>query len=67
MATTRYVSGLSSYFEVLDAQLELYPAEYDLARTRRDEQLAVVALYRALGGGWNADVPEPEIPLPIAP
>ena len=67
MATTRYVSGLSSYFEVLDAQQELYPAEFALARTRRDEQLAVVALYRALGGGWNADVPEPEIPLPLAP
>ncbi len=67
MATTRYVSGLSSYFEVLDAQQELYPAEYDLARTRRDEQLAVVALYRALGGGWNADLREPEIPLPLAP
>jgi multidrug efflux system outer membrane protein len=67
MATTRYVSGLSSYFEVLDAQQELYPAEFALARTRRDEQLAVVALYRALGGGWNAKDPEPEIPLPLAP
>ncbi len=67
MATTRYVSGLSSYFEVLDAQLDLYPAEFALARTQRDEHLAVVALYRALGGGWNADVREPEIPLPLAP
>ncbi len=67
MATTRYVSGLSSYFEVLNAQQDLYPAEFALARTRRDEQVAVVALYRALGGGWNLHVPEPEIPLPIAP
>jgi multidrug efflux system outer membrane protein len=67
MATTRYVSGLSSYFEVLNAQQELYPAEFALARTRLDERLAVVALYRALGGGWNADVREPEIPLPLAP
>ena len=67
MATTRYVSGLSSYFEVLDAQLELYPAEFQLARTQRDERLAVVALYRALGGGWNAYDAEPKIPPPLAP
>ena len=67
MATTRYVSGLSSYFEVLDAQQELYPAEFDLARTRRDEHLAVVEIYRALGGGWEQYAEPPEIPLPLAP
>jgi outer membrane protein, multidrug efflux system len=49
----RYDSGLSSYFEIVDAQIQLYPAEsttvtYDLGR-----KLAVVDLYRALGGGWN--------------
>jgi outer membrane protein, multidrug efflux system len=49
----RYDSGLSSYFEIVDAQIQLYPAEstsvsYDLGR-----KLAVVDLYRTLGGGWN--------------
>ena len=36
---------------------QLFPAELDLARTQRDELVAVVTLYRALGGGWRLDVP----------
>jgi outer membrane protein, multidrug efflux system len=54
-ANTRYLSGLASYFEVLDAQLDLFPAENALAQSRRDQFLAVVNLYRALGGGWKPD------------
>jgi multidrug efflux system outer membrane protein len=52
-STQRYVAGLSSYFEVLDAQQQLYPAENALAQTRLNQLLAIVQLYRALGGGWN--------------
>jgi multidrug efflux system outer membrane protein len=53
LANMRYDNGLSSYFEVLDAQLQLYPAEtqrvqYDLGR-----KVALVNLYKALGGGWK--------------
>jgi len=53
LSFTRYDSGLSSYFEIVDAQIQLYPVEttsvtYDLGR-----KLALVDLYRALGGGWN--------------
>jgi len=53
LSSTRYDSGLASYFEIVDAQIQLYPAEsssvtYDLGR-----KLALVDLYRALGGGWN--------------
>lgn len=53
LANLRYASGLSAYFEVLDAQQQLFPAEIALAQTRRNQKLAVVALYRALGGGWQ--------------
>ena len=63
----RYLGGLSTYLEVLDAQQQLYPAEFALAQTERDQLLAVVALYRALGGGWNAYAGPPELPQPIAP
>jgi multidrug efflux system outer membrane protein len=52
-STSRYLAGKASYYEVLEAQQQLFPAELALARTRRDEQLAVVALYKALGGGWQ--------------
>ena len=54
LANVRYASGLSAYFEVLEAQQQLFPAEIGLAQTRRDQLLAVVNLYRALGGGWQA-------------
>jgi len=63
----RYLGGLATYLEVLDAQQQLYPAEFELARTERDQLLAVVALYRALGGGWQAYAVEPELPLPLVP
>ena len=42
----------SAYFQVLDAQKELFPAEISLVQTHRDQLLAVVNLYKALGGGW---------------
>ncbi len=53
LANIRYDSGLASYFEIIDAQIQMYPAEqfavtYDLGR-----KVALVNLYRALGGGWS--------------
>lgn len=53
LARERYDAGKSSYFEVLFAQQQLFPAENALARTLLNERLAVVALYQALGGGWQ--------------
>ena len=49
----RYNAGKSSYYEVLAAQQELFPAENALAQTELDRRLAIVQLYQALGGGWN--------------
>ncbi len=62
LATRRYESGLSAYFEVLDALQQLLPAETALVQTRRDRLTAFVSFYRALGGGWS-DVP---LPPPLA-
>ena len=52
LSTQRYLNGKSSYFEVLQAQQELYPAQRAQVRTRMDELISVVQLYQALGGGW---------------
>jgi multidrug efflux system outer membrane protein len=52
-ATDRYRFGLASYYEVLEAQQQLFPAQQTLAQIRRDRLTAHVALYRALGGGWS--------------
>jgi len=63
LSNIRYLSGLASYFEVLEAQQQLFPAENALAQTRRDQFLAVVRLYRALGGGWKAETGETPMPV----
>jgi len=52
LSSERYVAGKASYYEVLEAQQQLFPSQLNLARTQRDELLVVVDLYKALGGGW---------------
>jgi multidrug efflux system outer membrane protein len=53
LAIDRYKAGKANYYEVLEAQEELYTQETTLVRTQRDQRLAVVQLYKALGGGWQ--------------
>ena len=53
LALTRYDAGRSSYLEVLEAEQQLFPAQDALAQAQRDQLLAVVGLYKALGGGWQ--------------
>ena len=54
----RYMAGKSGYFEVLEAQQQLVPAENALAQTELDRRLVIVQLYEALGGGWHLTDPE---------
>ena len=53
LAERRYLNGLTNYLDVLDAQRVVFTSEVDLARARRDRLVAVVQVYKALGGGWN--------------
>ena len=53
LANLRYLAGLSSYVEVLDAQQQLFPAENALAQARFSRLANFVQLYKALGGGWD--------------
>jgi outer membrane protein, multidrug efflux system len=53
LSLERYDGGRASYFEVLEAEQQLFPSEDQLAQTQRDQLVAVVNLYKALGGGWN--------------
>ena len=46
-------AGCRPYLEVLDSERQLFDAELGLVRNQRDELLAVVRLYKALGGGWK--------------
>ena len=53
LAYMRYRGGVDTLLNALDADRDLFEAELGLAQTRRDELLALVQLYRALGGGWQ--------------
>ena len=48
----RYGAGKAGYYEVLEAQQQLFPTENQLATIRLNRLLAVIQLYKALGGGW---------------
>ena len=62
LSLIRYKQGMASYFEVLQAQQDLFPALFQLAQTRLDELRTVIRLYKVLGGGWKLGtqwLPEP--------
>jgi multidrug efflux system outer membrane protein len=52
-AMKRYQLGNASYYEVLQEQQLLFPAENSLVQTQVSQLLDIVQLYRALGGGWQ--------------
>jgi multidrug efflux system outer membrane protein len=58
VAKLRYEGGVSSYLEVLDTERQYFEAEVQLVQAKRDESVAVVLLYKALGGGWQPEAPQ---------
>lgn len=55
----RYLAGKANYYEVLEAQQQLFPAETALAQTQLNQLGVIVQLYEALGGGWEEFGPSP--------
>jgi len=53
-AERRYAQGAADYLTVLVTQQRLLDSENAASRGRTDTALAMVALYKALGGGWDA-------------
>jgi multidrug efflux system outer membrane protein len=53
VAGERYTAGHANYYELLQEQQLLFPAENALTQTELNQLLAIVQLYRALGGGWR--------------
>jgi outer membrane protein, multidrug efflux system len=53
LAYVRYRGGVDTQLNALDADRDLFSAELSLAQTKRNELLALVLLYKALGGGWQ--------------
>lgn len=52
VAELRYTAGRTGYLDVLNAQRTLLAAELAQSRTLLSQLVAVVQLYKALGGGW---------------
>ncbi len=51
-AQLQYINGVIGYIDVLDIQRSYFDAQISLSNAIRDKQLAMVRLYKALGGGW---------------
>ena len=54
LARIRYQGGSAGYLEVLTTDSNLFAAELNLVNAQQGEALALVQLYSALGGGWQA-------------
>ncbi|ARF49495.1 efflux transporter outer membrane subunit [Pantoea stewartii] len=65
LASDSYRQGLSTFLEVLDAQRQLAQAEEQATQARMQSGLDLVALYKALGGGWetyqNVQLPQYDV------
>ena len=54
IALARYRVGNASYFDVINADRDLFNAELTLSTAHLNTLLSLVQLYRALGGGWQS-------------
>ena len=55
LAESRYASGLAPYLDVLDADRRAHEAETGVAESSANASIDLVALFKALGGGWSDD------------
>lgn len=53
LANIQYLAGTLNYLDVLDAQRRYFDARVSLSNAIRDEYLALVNIYKVLGGGWQ--------------
>jgi outer membrane protein TolC len=56
LSRARYASGITNFLDVLDAERNLQQTELALADSTATVSINLVALYKALGGGWEAHV-----------
>jgi len=57
VANNRYKAGYSAYIDVLDAQRTHHEATQSFVQSRQNTLIATVDLFKALGGGWQKDMP----------
>lgn len=57
LAQSRYQQGVADFLTVLDAERSLLSTQQQLADSTTNVSQNLVALYKALGGGWETDLP----------
>ena len=65
LSRLRFDNGYASYLEVLYAENELFSAELTAVASRADHYTQLVAVYKAIGGGW-LDEADKLAPKPLA-
>lgn len=70
LANDRYKSGIGDFLTVLVNQRELYDAEAQYVQSQTSVTTSLIAVYKALGGGWDdsrAQDPKPPMPADQTP
>jgi outer membrane protein, multidrug efflux system len=62
LAEGLYRQGMTDFTSVLDAQRQLYRSQEELLQSETNVATSLVALYKALGGGWTVVPPDPPTP-----
>ena len=65
LAFVQYREGATDFQRVLDAQRTLLQQQNSLAQTRSSVATSLIALYKALGGGWEMRLGQPIVPDPM--
>ena len=66
IARSRYQQGVADFLQVLDAERNLLSIQQALATSTTTVSTNLVALYKALGGGWQTDMPAQPRPASTA-
>ena len=65
LAYSQYREGATDYERVLDSQRTLLAQENSYAQIRSSVATNLIALYKALGGGWEMRIEQPLVPQPM--
>ena len=65
LSFVQYREGATDYQRVLDSQRTLLQQQNTLAETRSSVATNLIALYKALGGGWQLRLEQPVVPEPM--
>lgn len=60
LVRTQYLAGLTNFQNLLDTQRSLFQQQDQLASSQGQVVLSLIALNKALGGGWTPGEPDPD-------